>query len=225
MLLEQHILQSKESGLGELVLRNRLVKHLQKYRLSKLRRKSSLRRMWRQRKSWRELSEALTDHQFLRYFCMSRKCFEVLCQTIKANVGEEKFKSEEYLRDLQDPLSPFGTCRHMRRMRSLTQGHLKQTGGIISGEVKLAITLRMLAGGSYLDLGLLFGTRTTMRDDDEVEDEDEDDRMRMRIRMRMRRMRTMRTTTTTTTTTAMTTTTTSTKMTTTTQDEDKAQGQ
>jgi hypothetical protein len=32
------------------------------------------------------------------------------------------------------------------------------TGGYICGEVKLAITLRMLAGGSYLDLGLIFGT-------------------------------------------------------------------
>ena len=35
------------------------------------------------------------------------------------------------------------------------------TGGIISGEVRLAITLRMLAGGSYLDLGIIFGTGST----------------------------------------------------------------
>jgi hypothetical protein len=36
--------------------------------------------------------------------------------------------------------------------------HYVHTGGFICGEIKLAITLRMLAGGSYLDLGLIFGT-------------------------------------------------------------------
>ncbi len=35
------------------------------------------------------------------------------------------------------------------------------TGGIISGESRLAITLQMLAGGSYLDLGIIFGTGST----------------------------------------------------------------
>ena len=30
------------------------------------------------------------------------------------------------------------------------------TGGLISGEIKMALTLRILAGGSYLDLSLLF---------------------------------------------------------------------
>eukprot|EP00986_Skeletonema_menzelii_P016744 scaffold15713_cov91-Skeletonema_menzelii.AAC.1 len=34
--------------------------------------------------------------------------------------------------------------------------HDKSTGGFISGEVKLALRLRILAGGSYLDLALLF---------------------------------------------------------------------
>jgi len=32
------------------------------------------------------------------------------------------------------------------------------TGGFISGEVKLAITLRILAVGSYLDMALLYET-------------------------------------------------------------------
>ena len=42
-------------------------------------------------------------------------------------------------------------------MRWLAKAHLTDTGGWISGEVKLAVTLWMLAGGSYLDLGLIFG--------------------------------------------------------------------
>ena len=32
----------------------------------------------------------------------------------------------------------------------------ESTGGFIYGEIKLALTLRLLAGGSYLDLSLLF---------------------------------------------------------------------
>jgi hypothetical protein len=35
------------------------------------------------------------------------------------------------------------------------------TGDIICEEVKLAITLRMLAGGPFLDLGIIFGTGST----------------------------------------------------------------
>ena len=34
--------------------------------------------------------------------------------------------------------------------------HEGSTGGFVSGEVKLALTLRLLAGGSYLDLALLY---------------------------------------------------------------------
>ena len=30
------------------------------------------------------------------------------------------------------------------------------TGGFVSGEVKLALTLRLLAGGTYMDLALLY---------------------------------------------------------------------
>ena len=34
--------------------------------------------------------------------------------------------------------------------------HVKTTGGYISGKVKLAITLRMLAGGDSYDLAVIF---------------------------------------------------------------------
>ncbi len=40
-------------------------------------------------------------------------------------------------------------------MRNLVQVHSMYTGGIICGEVKLATTLRMLAGGLYLDLSII----------------------------------------------------------------------
>ena len=37
----------------------------------------------------------------------------------------------------------------------MEKAHTDSTGGFISGEIKLALTLRLLAGGSYLDLSLL----------------------------------------------------------------------
>ena len=80
---------------------------------------------------------------------MPRECFDLLCKKIRANVGEDKFKSEEYLEDLTNSLAPpdsIATCR----LRRLAKAHLNDTGGWISGEVKLAITLRMLAGGSFI---------------------------------------------------------------------------
>ena len=34
--------------------------------------------------------------------------------------------------------------------------HVQSTRGFLSGEVKLALTLRLLAGGSYMDLAILY---------------------------------------------------------------------
>ncbi len=37
----------------------------------------------------------MTEQQFCQYFQMSRECFDLLCTTIKRNVGEGTFKSDE----------------------------------------------------------------------------------------------------------------------------------
>ena len=37
----------------------------------------------------------------------------------------------------------------------MEKAHAESTGEFISGEIKLALTLRLLAGGSYFDLSLL----------------------------------------------------------------------
>jgi hypothetical protein len=39
---------------------------------------------------------------------------------------------------------------------NIANAHIHSTGGFVSSEVKLALTLRLLAGGSYMDLALLF---------------------------------------------------------------------
>jgi hypothetical protein len=51
-----------------------------------------------------------------------------------------------------------GKSTSVNKQKNLLAAHEHTTGGFISGEVKLAITLRMLAGGSYLDLALLYET-------------------------------------------------------------------
>lgn len=82
---------------------------------------------------------------------MSRECFQHLCNRITAIVGEDEFKSEEYLDSIRHSNDP-----KERHMKSLMKAHEDSTGGFVSGEIKLAVTLRLLAGGSYLDLSLLY---------------------------------------------------------------------
>jgi hypothetical protein len=85
---------------------------------------------------------------------MTWECFDLLCTRIKDNVGEGTFKSEAYLRDLLGDTAPPDLVS-MYRLRRLAKATFIQYGGFICGEVKLAITLRMLA------LGLIFGTGTS----------------------------------------------------------------
>jgi hypothetical protein len=110
--------------------------------------------------SWEEFSAALTDPQFRHYFQMPCECFDMLCTKIKNNVGEGVFKSEQCLSELLSTLATPNSVAESQ-MRGIARGHYMYTGGIICGEVKLAITLRMLAGGSFLNLGIISGTRST----------------------------------------------------------------
>ena len=45
--------------------------------------------------------------------------------------------------------------------KNLVKAHQKSTGGFISNEVKLALTLCLLSGGSCMDLALLYETGFT----------------------------------------------------------------
>jgi hypothetical protein len=81
---------------------------------------------------------------------MSKDCFACLCGCIEDNVGECEFKSDNFLHDLRQ-----GRVKDDMKKKML-RAHDKSTGGFLSGEVKVALTLRLLAGGSYLDLSLLY---------------------------------------------------------------------
>ena len=60
---------------------------------------------------------------------MSRQCFEYLCFKIENIVGEDEFKSEEYLR---------GLTLGKSMATKMSHAHDKSTGGFISGKIKVA---------------------------------------------------------------------------------------
>ena len=93
---------------------------------------------------WSTINEQISEIQFRRMFCMSRDCFNELCKKIIDNVGESAFKSESYIDS------------HLWGNDIMFMANGKTTSRYISGEVKLAITLRLLAGGSCYDLGVIF---------------------------------------------------------------------
>ena len=75
---------------------------------------------------------------------MSREAFSELCGLIIDAVGEKEFKSESYIDTF------------LEDSNSMYMAHVKSSGGWISGETKLGITLRLLSGGDSCDLGVIF---------------------------------------------------------------------
>ena len=88
---------------------------------------------------WSHFCLQISDHHFKRMFRMEPAVFKLLCQKVCSAVGEDTFKPEDFL------MRTGGANRVMKR---------------ISGEIKMAFCIRMLAGGSYLDLVPLFHTST-----------------------------------------------------------------
>lgn len=82
-------------------------------------------------------------------FRMSRPCFNLLCAKIEEVVGEKEFKSEAYLERLRSE-------GHSNKVASMYNNSINSSGGYIPGEVKVAMTIRILAGASYLDMFLWF---------------------------------------------------------------------
>ena len=80
---------------------------------------------------------------------MSKDCFHHLCKRIEENVGRSTFKSEEYLQELC-----LGNIEETKQSKT-NNARVQSIRGFVSGEMKLALTLRLLAGGTYMDLALL----------------------------------------------------------------------
>jgi hypothetical protein len=142
-LLEDEVSElsdDKFQNLIDIYIRGKIEMGRSRSKVAKLRRK-------KKRLSWSTFQESLTDTQFRRMYRMNRRMFLGLCNLIESKVGTDEFKSERYLETLADQNSPVG---RMSRANDAT------TSGYISGEVKVAITLRLLGGGSYLDLFLIY---------------------------------------------------------------------
>ena len=100
-----------------------------------------------QRKKWSLEQKRFSDTLFYRLFRMYRACFLQLCLDIEAEVGTKEFKSEQYLQHLD-------TTAIMDRTSSAYHARKHTSGDTISGEWKVALTLRMMAGATYLDMYL-----------------------------------------------------------------------
>ena len=70
-------------------------------------------------------------------FQMSRYSFDVLCELIEKAEGKEKFKLESWL-----------AKQVLLSMNAATEA----VGGFVSGQMKVALMLWILAGANYLDL-------------------------------------------------------------------------
>ena len=94
--------------------------------------------------SRRKFSEVIGLHfekdptMFKRYFRMPKDCFELLVQQVRRKVKDDEFRPESSI-DHEE-----------------YRGAVKGQGGVICGEVRLAVFLRLLAGASYLDLMVIF---------------------------------------------------------------------
>ena len=75
---------------------------------------------------------------------MNIACFDALCHILETSIGAENFCSVDYLKRIQYKSS------------SIYFVYKKSTGDIIAGEIKVVITLRLIAAVSYLDLMLLW---------------------------------------------------------------------
>lgn len=110
-----------------------------------------MKRKLRVRTKWSDFHKLLSSSQFHRYFRMEKSYFKSLCNRIEASVGKDVFLSERFLN------GEIGDMQYYR-LHKMKHAHEYSTGGFISGEIKVAITLRLLSGASYQDLGLLFVT-------------------------------------------------------------------
>ena len=74
---------------------------------------------------------------------MSKGCFKSLCEKIIEAVGIDEFKSADYVQELYNSFP---------KPKNNVKGSFDRTYTLIWGEIKLTITLRILARSSYLDL-------------------------------------------------------------------------
>ena len=116
----------------------------------------------RVRCNWENFKFSISRKHFTRLFRMSPHCFDLLCDLIKEKIGEDNFKSEAYIKNVlsmmnvEDQGINSGNRKKRKKSCQIYNMNKKTSGGYVCGEVKVAITLRILAGASYLDVACIF---------------------------------------------------------------------
>lgn len=95
------------------------------------------------RASWQSFVGKISADHFRRMFRMKLDVFNVLCQKIKNGVGQSFLWDADLL------------------AKGLYEPEAATKSPPIAGEPKVAASIKMLAGGSYLDLIPLFGVKKT----------------------------------------------------------------
>lgn len=90
------------------------------------------------RPTWIGFCNHVSDRHFRRQFRMNRNAFTNMCTKFITAVGESTFRPKNIVLSTRNAAS------------------LQSRGGLIPGEIKAALSIRVLAGGSYLDLAPLF---------------------------------------------------------------------
>ena len=121
------------------ILVNLLADLQYKQKLEERKRKRTPETRREKRKTFSEITSKLTEQHFRRMFRLPRASFYNLCTKIENNIGDQLFKSERKVRPTKQ-----------------TQEATNFRGGEISGELRIAIYLRMMAGASYLDIFMIY---------------------------------------------------------------------
>ena len=116
-------------------------------------------RLHQRRKNWKEYYDWLTAKEFQRRFRMSKTAFTRLVALLRPELEEEGEEEEEERRK-----SAFLLSMQLRGLdcgaasgRNLGRRRRLRKKGMMLSEVKVAITLRFLAGGQMLDIADHFG--------------------------------------------------------------------
>jgi len=94
------------------------------------------------RPTWQSFVARVSLDHFRRMFRMPLESFVKLCDDICNAVSQEVFRPESHLQH-RGTARPFSAA-------------LQHQGGYVAGEIRAATSLRLMAGGSYLDLVPLF---------------------------------------------------------------------
>ena len=137
MLLLLQIMEGTLHVLRENVLY--VMHHIQKEKFAASRAKPNV----HPRRTFNQLANTLSTRQFRRMFRMNIDSFDRLCNCIISKVGDDVFKSEEFLL-FGTPTT--GSTAHAGRTQ--TRNASEELGGILSWELKLAIMLCLMAGAS-----------------------------------------------------------------------------